>query len=138
AVSITYTTGGVRSAMAHQRKPTRHLGNRPPQAPSWLMREYASSPCGGGVPLVRAMTVEDTRHVVRAYHNAYCRGDVLPPDSPEARELAARWDDIHVRARSLFQGNEKLWHSVGRAHLDGQYDHIDEAGHAEDYAFIRE
>src|SRR5262249_10775936 len=61
----------------------------------------------------------------------------LPPESPGARELAARWDRIHERARPLFQGHEKLWHSVGRAHLDGQYDHIREAGHAEDYAFIR-
>lgn len=60
-----------------------------------------------------------------------------PPDSPEARELAARWDDIHERARPLFQGDEKLWQSLGRAHLDGQYDHIEEAGHAQDYAFIR-
>ncbi len=61
----------------------------------------------------------------------------LPPESPRARELATRWDRIHERARPLFQGKEKLWQSVGRAHLDGQYDHIAEAGHAEDYAFIR-
>jgi DNA-binding transcriptional MerR regulator len=61
----------------------------------------------------------------------------LPPESAQARELAARWDAIHERARPLFEGHEKLWKSVGRAHLDGQYDHIQEAGHAEDYAFIR-
>jgi DNA-binding transcriptional MerR regulator len=61
----------------------------------------------------------------------------LPPESAQARELAARWDRIHERARPLFQGQEKLWQSLGRAHLDGWYDHIEEAGHAEDYAFIR-
>lgn len=60
----------------------------------------------------------------------------LPPESPKARELAARWDRIHEEARPLFQGKEKLWQSLGRSHLDGQYDHIEEAGHAEDYAFI--
>jgi hypothetical protein len=61
----------------------------------------------------------------------------LPPESAEARELAARWDRIHDEARPLFQGREKLWQSLGRAHLDGRYDHMAEAGHAEDYAFIR-
>ena len=61
----------------------------------------------------------------------------LPPESAMARELAARWDRIHEEARPLFQGQEKLWQSLGRAHLDGRYDHIAEAGHAEDYAFIR-
>lgn len=61
----------------------------------------------------------------------------LPPESSDARELAARWDRIHDLARPLFQGQEKLWQSLGRAHLDGRYDHIDEAGHAGDYAFIR-
>lgn len=62
----------------------------------------------------------------------------LPPESPKARELAARWDDIHERARPLFASAENLWESLGRAHLDGLYDHIDEAGHADDYAFIRQ
>jgi MerR family transcriptional regulator, thiopeptide resistance regulator len=61
----------------------------------------------------------------------------LPPESAKAQELAARWDGIHERARPLLQSDEKLWKSLGRAHLDGQYDHIAEAGHAEDYAFIR-
>ena len=61
----------------------------------------------------------------------------LPPGSAKARELAARWDGIHERARPLFQNHDKLWQSLGRAHLDGRYDHIEEAGHAEDYAFIR-
>lgn len=61
----------------------------------------------------------------------------LPPESAEANELAARWDRIHELARPLFRDNQKLWDSIGRAHLDGRYDHIDDAGHAEDYAFIR-
>jgi len=61
----------------------------------------------------------------------------LPPESAKAQELAARWAGIHERARPLLQSDEKLWKSLGRAHLDGQYDHIAEAGHAEDYAFIR-
>jgi len=61
----------------------------------------------------------------------------VPPESSKARELAARWDRIHDEARPLFQGREKLWQSLGRAHLDGQYDHIEVAAHAEDYAFIR-
>jgi hypothetical protein len=61
----------------------------------------------------------------------------LPPESAAARELAARWDGIHERARPLFQGDQKLWQSLGRAHLDGQYDHLEQAGHAKDYAFIR-
>jgi hypothetical protein len=54
----------------------------------------------------------------------------LAPGSSKARALAARWDDIRERARPLFQGQEKLWHSLGRAHLDGQYDQIPEAAHA--------
>jgi DNA-binding transcriptional MerR regulator len=61
----------------------------------------------------------------------------LPPESPKAQELAARWDQVHELARPFFQGREKLWHSLGRAHLDGRYDHVEGAGHAEDYAFIR-
>jgi DNA-binding transcriptional MerR regulator len=61
----------------------------------------------------------------------------LPLDGLQARALAARWDDIHERSRRLFKGRDKLWQSLGRAHLDGQYDHIAEAAHAEDYAFIR-
>jgi DNA-binding transcriptional MerR regulator len=61
----------------------------------------------------------------------------LPPASPQAQELTARWDRIHDEARPLFQGREKLWESLGRAHLDGRYDHIEDAGHSEDYAFIR-
>ena len=60
----------------------------------------------------------------------------LPPESAKAQELAARWDQIHDLARPLFQGKEKLWQSLGRAHLDGRYDHLEDAGHAEDYAFI--
>jgi MerR family transcriptional regulator, thiopeptide resistance regulator len=61
----------------------------------------------------------------------------LSPETPKARELATRWESIRERARSLFQGDEKLWQSLGRAHLDGQYDNIEEAAHAADYAFIR-
>ncbi|MBV9279980.1 MAG: MerR family transcriptional regulator [Chloroflexi bacterium] len=61
----------------------------------------------------------------------------LPPESAEARELAERWDRIHEEARPLFRNDEKLWQSIGRAHLDGRYDYIEEAGHAEDYAFMR-
>lgn len=61
----------------------------------------------------------------------------LPPESPKAQEMAARWDRIHDLARPLFQGQDKLWQSLGRAHLDGQYDHMEDAGHAEDYAFIQ-
>jgi DNA-binding transcriptional MerR regulator len=61
----------------------------------------------------------------------------LPPESAAARELAARWDRIRDEARPLFQNRDKLWQSIGRAHLDGRYDHIDVAGHAEDYAFIQ-
>jgi TipAS antibiotic-recognition domain len=61
----------------------------------------------------------------------------LPPESPEAQALAARWDAIHERARPVFADNEKLWQSLSRAHLDGQYDDIEDGGHAEDYAFIR-
>jgi hypothetical protein len=37
----------------------------------------------------------------------------------------------------LFQGDEKLWQSLGRAHLDGRYDDIEQAAHAADFAFIR-
>jgi DNA-binding transcriptional MerR regulator len=61
----------------------------------------------------------------------------LPPESAAARELAARWETLHEEIRQLFQGNENLWHSLGRAHLDGRYDNIPDAGHAEDYAFVR-
>jgi MerR family transcriptional regulator, thiopeptide resistance regulator len=61
----------------------------------------------------------------------------LPSSSPKAQELAARWDKVHEVARPFFRGREKLWQSLGRAHLDGRYDHIDGAGHAEDYAFIQ-
>ncbi|MDQ2744819.1 MAG: MerR family transcriptional regulator [Chloroflexota bacterium] len=61
----------------------------------------------------------------------------LPPASPKAQELAARWDQVHESARPFFQGREKLWQSLGRAHLDGRYDHLEGAGHAEDYAFIQ-
>jgi hypothetical protein len=43
-----------------------------------------------------------------------------------------------LSSRPLFEGNEKLWQSLGRAHLDGRYDHIEDAGHAEDYGFIRQ
>jgi hypothetical protein len=43
-----------------------------------------------------------------------------------------------LSSRPLFEGNEKLWQSLGRAHLDGRYDHIEGAGHAQDYAFIRQ
>jgi hypothetical protein len=78
-------------------------------------------------------------------HRLYSAADLLTPqpnldlpsESAKAHELAARWDRIHELARPLFQSNEKLWHSVGRAHLDGWYDHIADAGHAEDYAFIQ-
>lgn len=61
----------------------------------------------------------------------------LPPESAGAQELAARWNRIHERARPLFGGEEKLWQSLGRAHLDGRYDHIEEAGHVKDYTLIR-
>jgi DNA-binding transcriptional MerR regulator len=61
----------------------------------------------------------------------------LPPESPQAQELAARWEQVHAIARPFFRDREKLWHSLGRAHLDGRYDHVAGAGHAEDYAFIR-
>jgi hypothetical protein len=61
----------------------------------------------------------------------------LPPESPKAQELAARWEQLHRLARPLFAGREKLWQSLGRAHLDGRYDHVAGAGHAEDYAFIQ-
>jgi DNA-binding transcriptional MerR regulator len=60
----------------------------------------------------------------------------LPPESAEAQALAARWDRIHEEARPFFADREKLWRSLGRAHLDGRYDQRPEAGHAEDYAFI--
>jgi DNA-binding transcriptional MerR regulator len=61
----------------------------------------------------------------------------LPPESPKARELATRWEELHERIRPYFQNREKLWNSLGRAHRDGVYDHLPNAGHAEDYAFIR-
>lgn len=61
----------------------------------------------------------------------------LPRESRIAAEFVDRWDDIHERARPLFQGDTKLWHLLGRAHLDGQYDSIEDASHSEDYAFIR-
>jgi hypothetical protein len=41
------------------------------------------------------------------------------------------------RAAAVFEADANLWSSLGQAHLDGEYDHIEEAGHAEDYAFIR-
>jgi len=61
----------------------------------------------------------------------------LPPESPRARELAARWEALHEDVRPFFRGRDKLWDSLGRAHRDGRYDHLKGAGHAEDYAFIR-
>jgi DNA-binding transcriptional MerR regulator len=61
----------------------------------------------------------------------------LPPEGPQAQALAARWDQLHELARPLFAGREKLWRSLGRAHLDGRYDHLARAAHAEDYAFIQ-
>jgi DNA-binding transcriptional MerR regulator len=93
----------------------------------------------GGM-LARGPQREDLQKLERQWRelleDVHARLD-LPPDSAEARHLAARWDDIHERARPLFEGDEKLWHSLGRAHLDGRYDQIEGAGHAEDYEFIR-
>ncbi|HEX6507972.1 MAG TPA: hypothetical protein VF221_10095, partial [Chloroflexota bacterium] len=78
-------------------------------------------------------TERQWREVVADVH---ANRDLLP-ESSRAQELAARWDAVREVARPFFQGREKLWQSLGRAHLDGQYDHMEAAAHAEDYAFIQ-
>ena len=60
----------------------------------------------------------------------------LPPASPQAQQLQQQRDTNKERTRPFFEGREKLWQSIGRAHLDGRYDDVVEAAHAEDYAFM--
>ena len=60
------------------------------------------------------MTVEDTRQIVRAYHDAYCRGDVpaaaallsIPPSFELVRSR------LHTRAPRGAHGDAVSWTGV--------------------------
>src|SRR5207302_456210 len=60
----------------------------------------------------------------------------LDPASPEAQELADRWDKLTEAVVQGFRGNQDLLGAIGENYRRDAFRDVEGAPHAEDFAFI--
>lgn len=61
----------------------------------------------------------------------------LDPASPEAQDLARRWDEMLERTRRGYEGYEDLWEAIGQNYSDGNFEEHEQAPNQADFAFIQ-
>ena len=60
----------------------------------------------------------------------------LDPASPQAQELADRWDQLTEETRKHYEGTPGLWQAIGENYKQGNFEGHDRAPQAADFAFI--